>query len=102
MKKMKRLDEQYVHCPEFRVIRFERHKTPYAGLYADGMSICGILCFQSKDGDRQSLVHANRFTRIETLIDEANWIGEGGRCTVYTKNKKTLSPSTGAHSHHGK
>jgi len=95
MKKMKKSDERYVHCPEFRVIRLEQHKSPYAGLYTEGISICGILCFQSKDGTRQSLVHANRFTQIETLIEEANWIGEGGRCIVYTKNKKSLNPLTG-------
>ncbi len=92
---MKKSDERYVHCPEFRVVRLLQHKSPYSGLYTDGISICGILCFQSKDCTHQSLVHANRFTKIETLIEEANWIGEGGRCVVYTKNKKTLNPSTG-------
>lgn len=69
-------------------------KSRHHGLCADGISICGIFCFQSKEGNRLSLVHANRFTRVETLLEEANWIGKGGRCTVYSKKKVTLHPVT--------
>ncbi len=94
MKKVKLSDDQFVHCPEFRVVRYERGKSQHHGLYVDGISICGVFCFQSKDGDRLSLIHANRFTRIETLLEEANWIEKGGRCMVYSKKKVTLHPVT--------
>lgn len=92
---MNKKDEQYLHCPEFRVVRYQKGQSPYLGLYADGFSICSIFHFQSRDGSRQSFMHANRFTKIETVLKEAAWVGDGGRCVVYSKHKPTISPVTG-------
>jgi hypothetical protein len=95
MKKMKESKEQFIHCPEYRVVRYERGQSQHDGLYVDGFSICGIFCFQSKKGDRLSLIHANRFTGIETLLEEAKWVGECALCTLYSKMKTTLHSVTG-------
>ncbi|MDQ2995210.1 MAG: hypothetical protein M3R00_09780 [Pseudomonadota bacterium] len=86
--------ENYIHCPEGRVVRFEVGKTPYQGLCTNDFSICAIFCYQSKDLQRLSLVHVSRVTNKALLQEEIRWIGEGGRCSVYSMLIKTRSLQT--------
>lgn len=86
--------EKFLYCHEARVIRYELGKTPYRGICTSDFSLCPIFCYQSKDKRRMSLIHVSRQNVASLLLEEALWIGEGGRCTVYTRNRKTYDLKT--------
>lgn len=86
---------QYLYCHEARAARYILGKTPYRGICTGDVNICAIFCYRSKDNRRFSLVHVNRHTTASLLLQEAQWVGKDGQCTVYSRYKKSRKVENG-------